>query len=131
MERSWATVLALSRQFPGSVLGGYEPLQDRCHGIGFAVEKPCVDRLDGHDGAPREASTVASWSQTPRPSVGRIDQRPSTTRYAEVVAEARRISSAGYDVYQFAGIEMTRPDAKRRPVSPPWFLIKGMALAGR
>jgi hypothetical protein len=44
------------------LLGGYEPLQDRGRGIGFAFEKPRVDALDGNDRAAREASTVASWS---------------------------------------------------------------------
>jgi hypothetical protein len=55
------------------VLVGYESLQNQCQLIGFAGEKPRVDVLYGNDGAPREASTVASWSQTPRPSVVRID----------------------------------------------------------
>lgn len=40
------------------------------------------------------------------------NDRPSPKRYAEMVAEDRRIRLAGYEVYRFAGIEMTRPDAK-------------------
>ncbi len=42
---------------------------------------------------------------------GDFRRAPSSSRYATMVAEDRRLRLTGYEVYRFGGAEFNRPDA--------------------